>query len=80
MKIVIPIEIRLKSSKWLIVSIYRPPKQDLDYFLTWLSKLLDFYSSDRCIVLGDFNAKPHEIADFIDSQEFYNHVKVQNLL
>ena len=74
---VIPIEIRLKSSKWLVVSIYRNPKQDLDYFLTWLSKLLDFYSSERCVVLGDFNAEPHEISNFIDSQELYNHVKFQ---
>ena len=72
---IIPIEIRLKSSKWVVVSIYRNPKQGLDYFLSWLSKLLDFYSSERCIVLGDFNSEPHEISNFIDSHELYNHVK-----
>ena len=74
---VIPLEIRLKSCKWLVISIYRPPKQDLGYFLTWLSKLLDFYSSERCIVLGDFNTEPADsnLSNFIDSHEFHNHVK-----
>ena len=72
---IIPFEINLKSCKWVVVSIYRNPNQNLDYFLTWLSKLLDFYSSERCIILGDFNIDPSEISNFIDSQDLFNHVK-----
>ena len=74
---IIPFEMRLKSCKWIVISIYRPPKQGLNYFLSWLTKLLDLYSSDRCLVLGDFNSEPQDgkMADFLDSHNLYNHVK-----
>ena len=40
---ILPIEINLRKCKWLLVSVYRPPKQNCKYFL---DKLLNaFYSS-----------------------------------
>ena len=39
----IPVEINLRKRKWLHVAIYRPPSQNLAYFLNKLSDLLDFY-------------------------------------
>ena len=37
----IPIEINLKQRKLLVVSIYRPSDQNLDYFLSSITSLLD---------------------------------------
>ena len=55
----IPIEINLRKEKWLCVYIYRPPKQNLTYFIdiNLLSDLLDYYAVkyDNLIVIGDFN-------------------------
>ena len=56
---IIPFELKLHKEKWLVVSSYRPPKQNLSYFLEHLSNLLDFYNTyDRCIITGDFNSEP----------------------
>ena len=73
---IIPIELRLNSAKWLIIFIYRPPKQDISYFLTWLSDLIDVYNSERCIVIGDFNLDPQnkQIVAFMEKQLLHNHV------
>ena len=73
---VLPIEICLKSCKWLIVSIYRPPKQNISYFLSNLSNLLDYYHYDRCVIMGDFNIDPENdlLSEFLESQTLHNHV------
>ena len=39
----IPLEINLKQRKLLVISIYRPPDQNLDYFLSSITGLLDHY-------------------------------------
>ena len=74
---IIPIEIRLNNSKWLVISIYRPPKKDLEYLLANLTKILDFYDFDRCLLIGDFNTNPENdsLRLFMESQLLYNHVK-----
>ena len=71
---IIPLELRLNSVKWLIISIYRPPKQDINYFLTWLSNLIDVHNSERCIVIGDFNMDPQNklILSFMEMQQLQN--------
>ena len=53
----IPIEINLKQRKLLVVSIYRPPDQNLDYFLSSITNLLDTYlkTYEDFIIMGDFN-------------------------
>ena len=34
----IPFEINLRKKKWLVISIYRPPSQNSEYFLNCLTK------------------------------------------
>ena len=55
-----PLKLNLKKDKWLFVSIYKPPLQNNQYFVSILSNLLDFYSNeyDHKVVLGDFNLEP----------------------
>ena len=47
----------------MLISIYRPPDQNLDYFLSIISDTLDFDSNfyDRFIFMGNFNALPTSI-------------------
>ena len=54
----IPSEINLKQRKLLVVSIYRPPYQNLDYFMSPITGLLDHYlkSYKDLVIMGDFNA------------------------
>ena len=79
---IIPIELRLNSVRWIIISIYRPPKPDISYFLIWLSDLIDVYNSERCIVIGDFNLDPQNtlIVAFMENQLLYNHVNLKTFL
>jgi len=56
---IIPIQLNVKNStKWLVISAYRPLKQNLKYFLEHASNLIDFYKFDKCIVIGDLNSDP----------------------
>ena len=57
----IPFEIYLRKEKWLVICIYKPPLQNIQYFLNVLTDFLDFYSMqyDNKVVLGDFNLKPN---------------------
>ena len=54
----IVMELNVANKKCVIVSIYRPAKQNINYFLSSLSEGLDFYSKhyDNICILGDFNA------------------------
>ena len=56
-------DLNLRKQKWLILSIYRNPKQDIQYFLDEITKILDFYSSDynNIIIMGDFNAQINQL-------------------
>ena len=71
------IEINLRKQKWLLISIYRPPKQSLSFFIKNLTNLVDFYSKDykNILINGDFNASPEnpDIQRFLDANDFYNH-------
>ena len=55
----IPIEVNLKKRKLLVVSIYRPPDQNLAYFLSPITDLLNHYLKiyEDFIVTGDFNER-----------------------
>ena len=54
---VLPIEINLRKSKWLLVPLYRPPVKHKVEFNKHLSKLIDHYADvyDNILLLGDFN-------------------------
>ena len=63
----------------MFVCIYRPPKQDSQYFLENLSLIIDHYSSiyDNHIILGDFNMEPKnpKLASFMHSFTLCNLIK-----
>ena len=66
------IEINLRKEKWLLVPIYRPPSQPIEFFLKHLSKSIDHHASNysNILILGDFNdtAESREISKFLDMQ------------
>ena len=76
---IVPVELNLKIQKWLIFSIYRPPRQNLTNFLTVLSAAIDFYTRlyDKILVIGDFNAEPQTpvLHTFMKIYGLYNHMK-----
>ena len=75
---IMPIELTLKSQKWLLFNAYRPPKQKPEYFLEFLSKSILFYSKyDNIIINGDLNLEPKnpELVKFLEINSMYNHMK-----
>ena len=42
---VIPFELNLRKEKWMFMCIYRPPKQNNQYFLENLLSIADHYST-----------------------------------
>ena len=74
----IPLEINLKQRKLLVVSIYRPPDQNLDYFLSSITGLLDHYlkSYEDFVIMGDFNANESNPA----METFLNQHKCKNII
>ena len=60
---VLLIELNLRHHKWLVVSIYRHHSQNLPYFLTKLSSIVEYYSAsyESIVILGDFNGTPTSV-------------------
>ena len=52
------VELNAANKKYVIFSIYRPPKQNINYFLNSLSEGLDLYLKhyENICLLGDFKA------------------------
>ena len=72
---ILSIELNLRKSKWLLLSVYRPPKQGCKYFLDKLSECILYFSTfDSIIVIGDMNLEPDspEMSNFIESHSFFN--------
>ena len=76
---VIPFELNLRKEKWMFMCIYRPPKQNSQYFLGNLSSIADHYSSiyGNYIFLEDFNMEPNCLAltSFMQSFNLFNLIK-----
>ena len=76
---IIPFELNLRKDKWLFDSIYKPPLQNDQYFVSILSNLLDFYSNEygNKVVLGGFNLEPSSpsMLSLMDSQNFVSLIK-----
>lgn len=72
-------DLNLRKQKWLILSIYRNPKQDIRYFLDEIIKILDYYSSDyeNLIIMGDFNEESNQsyMINFMSNFNLYNLIK-----
>ena len=49
------VELNLRSQKWLIVGIYKPPSQSAKYFLESLNSVLSSLSYENIMLIGDFN-------------------------
>ena len=65
----IQILVNLCGKKWLIMSIYKPPKQNAPYLLSKLNEALIFYSKyDYTIISGDFNleATKPDLFEFLE--------------
>ena len=43
-----------------MVSVFRPPAQNITYLLNWLSQIIDFYNItyEKQVIIGDFNLTP----------------------
>ena len=56
----IPIELNISSKKYALFSTYRPPNQNINFFLDKLSEALDIYLKHykNICIYGDFNATP----------------------
>ena len=78
---IIPIELNFRKQKWLILSIYRPPKQNFLYFLTNLTEAVDFYSRnyENILINGDFNAEPQDakMKTFLDANTLHSHHNIK---
>lgn len=66
------LELNLRNSKWLILSIYRNPSlQNLRLFLDEITKVLDHYSAlyENLLIFGDFNEEPsnRNMLNFLES-------------
>ena len=75
----IAMELNVSNKRYIILSIYRPPKQKIDYFLDSLSEGLDFYSKnyENICIIGDFNATPSNphLLKFFEDQNLKNLIK-----
>ena len=54
---ILPIEINLRKSKWLLIPVYRPPSTSESYFMDNMNKIIEYYSHkyENILTLGDFN-------------------------
>ena len=57
-------EINLRKEKWLVISVYRPSLQNSEYFLNFLTKVIDYFgnTNDNRLILGDFDLEPTDSA------------------
>ena len=68
-----------RNEKWLLPSIYKPPLQNNEYFVSSLTDLLVFcsYEYDNKVVLGDFNLdrSSPSMLTLMNSHNFVNLIK-----
>ena len=75
----IPIELNFRKQKWLCICIYRPPLQNLNYFLEHLSNVISYYMIDyeNVVIMGDFNATSFDLenASFLSNYDLSSLIK-----
>ena len=76
----VPFEINLRTDKWLVISVYRPPSQKSEYFFNELDKMINYYSVsyDNHVIVGDFNLEPStaRLKHSMNNNALYNLIKV----
>ena len=77
---ILPLELRLLNSKWLILGTYKPPSQNEPTYVFEIQKLLTSYRSsyDNTLLLGDFNMSftNKHMKDLYDMFELNHLIKV----
>ena len=72
-------EINLRKEKWLVISVYRLPSQNNEFFLNFFTNVIDHFMKlfDNYIIIGDFNLEPSNttLKHFLDSNGLYNLIK-----
>ena len=62
-----------------MISIYRPPSQNGEYFLNSLTKIIDYFANtyDNYLIMSDFNLEPSDSAlmGFLNSNNLTNLIK-----
>ena len=75
----VPFEINLRKEKWLVISIYRPPSQNREYFLNNLTAIIDFFADtyDNYLIMADFIIEQSDpsLKAFLNSNNLYNLIK-----
>ena len=75
----VPVEISLRKEICLVISIYRAPSQNSEYFLNKLTVMIDFFADtyDNYLIMGDFNIEQNDpsLKAFLNSNKFYNLIK-----
>jgi len=72
------VELNLRKRKWILLNVYRPPKQDPNFFLDKLSECLIYFSNyDSIIINGDMNLEPVNpiLSNFVEVNSLHNHIK-----
>ena len=67
----IPIALNISAKNYALLSVYRPPNQNISFFLDKLSEALDIYSKhyENVCIFGDFNATPeNNMINFMSNQ------------
>ena len=69
----------LRKEKWLVISIYRTPSRNSEYFLNSLTKIIDYFTHtyDNHLILGDFNLEPTDsvLMGFLYNNNLANLIK-----
>ena len=75
----VAIELRLGKEKWAFVCIYRPPSQNLSYFLEKLTEVIDniYTNYANVLIVGDFNIEPIGITEFLENHQMVNLINVK---
>ena len=73
------IEINIRKIKWVLMGGNNPPKENISYFLSHVSKGLDKYlgNNDNILLLGDFNSTMSErsMKNFCELYDLQNLIK-----
>ena len=78
----IPIELNNSNDNLASLSIYRPPSQNIKFFLDKLSEVLEIFSKHykNILIFGDFNATSEnfDMINFINDRCRTNLIKIPN--
>ena len=76
----VPFEINWRKDKWLVISVYRPPSKNNEYFFNELDKMIYYFSVsyDNHVIICDFNLEPRNrlLKCFMNSNALYNLIKM----